>query len=77
MESEYTPIKVGKGNKVHAGVKSGEYKVGKSWYPKYRHLCGSGNSSFAHSFRKASTKKLPSGTKINCQKCLDRMGNKE
>ena len=57
-------VTVGKGRKIHIGEKQNG---------GYRHLCGSGKSSFAHSFRKPKVQPAYRKTlaDVTCEKCLE------
>lgn len=63
------PVKVGAGNKVHAGYVKTYIKKGRIEIAKYDYICGSGKSSMAHSFHNTTARRMPDGTQITCDKC--------
>lgn len=67
-----TPVKVGRGKLVHAGEIVRTETKGRHTYHTYRHLCGSGNSTAAHNWRKAHAK--PCTGPVTCKKCLAKIG---
>ena len=69
------PVTVGGGKKIHAATVR-LVKVGRRHTRKvYFHICGSGKSSFAHSFRTPVGKIAYDATleDVNCAKCLKAM----
>lgn len=72
------PIKVGSGNKVHAGEVT-EVQKGRHTVKLYRQICSSGKSTLAHSYHNPRIGSLYGLTiaDVNCQKCLDIMNGRD
>lgn len=80
MNTQYTPVKAGTGNKVHAAVVVAEVteanrKYGQRIGKVYQSVCTQTNT---HNVNKSvRLALLPTGTEITCEKCLRRMQERE
>jgi len=65
------PVRVGRGKKIHAATFE-EQKRGRMTHRTHRHICGAGESSFAHSFHVPSVRPALGAVldDVNCSKCL-------
>lgn len=69
------PVRVGSGNRVHAGYVKRYIKKGRIEIAQYDYICGSGKSSMAHNFRNTTVRRMTDGTQITCDKCKKALDN--
>lgn len=80
LVKQYTPLKAGNGNKVHAGEVVSEItkenrKFGQKVGKVYRSICTLTNT---HNINKnVNLYLLPEGTKITCEMCLARIAKEQ
>ena len=74
-KKQTTPVRIGKGKKIHAGYVTRTEKRGKDIYEHYQALCSSGSSSFFHSYRRQHAR--PTTGTVNCKKCLQAIASSQ